>query len=202
VFGTGLHWSEYSTLYLDLERILNVAMPRKPTSEHSYEDRKLRSPMKYRSTRRGVFSYEGELKPFVFHRLPRLDSDDGLSAARKLVGGETEWFYLPTVQSLIEVLQKQPVVIELNWYEDFNHPMKHPFLKAQRQFFFIGENISLGKLLGSHALVACGYHKARTGASWIRFQNCWGHDYPLVWMPIGTVKGLFGTGEMDASIPA
>jgi hypothetical protein len=66
VFCTGLHWSEYSTLYLDLERILNVAMPRKPTSEHSYEDRKLRSPMKYRSTRRGVFSYEGELKPFVF----------------------------------------------------------------------------------------------------------------------------------------
>jgi hypothetical protein len=107
---------------------------------------------------------KAKLKPFVFHHLPRLDSDDGLSAARELVGGETEWFYLPTVQSLIEVLQKQPVVIELNWYEDFNHPVKHPFLKAQRRFFFIGENISLGKLLGSHALVACGYHKARTGA--------------------------------------
>jgi hypothetical protein len=38
--------------------------------------------------------------------------------------------------------------------------------------------------------------------SWIRLQNCWGHDYPLVWMPTITVKGLWGTGQMDASIPA
>jgi hypothetical protein len=177
-------------------------MPRKPTSEHVFSDRRLNPPLRYRSTRRGTFSYEGEAKPFILHHLPRLDSDDALGAAREIVGGGEHWFYLPTVQSVIEILQKQPVVIELNWFEDFNHPRKHPFLKARRKFFFIGEGIDLGKLLGSWAMVACGYHRARTGQSWIRLQNCWGHDYPLVWMPIGTVKGLFGTGQLNASIPS
>jgi hypothetical protein len=196
---------EYSTLYPAQERCLICDMPRKPTSEHSYEDRKLSPPLRYRSTRRGVFSHEGEMKSFVFHQLPRLDSDDALEAARLTVSGNEktlDWFYLPTVQSLIEVLQTRPVVIELNWYEDFNHPKKHAFLKAQRQSYFIGEGLDLGKLLGSHSLTACGYHKARTGVSWIRLQNCWGHDYPLVWIPVITVKGLWGTGQMDASIPA
>ena len=179
-------------------------MPRKPTSEHDFTSRKLNPPLRYSNIRRGTYvAKTTERKPYILHRLPRLDSDDSLAAARKVVGGgENGYIYLPTVDNLIEVLHTQPAVVELNWFENFNHPQKHPFLKARRQFFFIGEGIELGELLGSWALVACGYHKARTGASWIRFQNCWGHDYPLVWMPLDTIKGLWATGQMEASIPA
>lgn len=179
-------------------------MPRKPTYQHDFTERKLNPPLRYPSKRRGLYTPSfSEPKTFVLHKLPRLDSQDGLAAAREVVGGgENGYFYLPNIRSLVDILQHQPAIVELNWYENFNHPKKHPFLKARRQFFFIGEGLDLGKIKGSWALAACGYHKARNGHSWIRFQNCWGHDYPLVWMPLDTIKGLWGTGQMEASIPA
>jgi hypothetical protein len=153
---------------------------------------------------RGTFvTYGVPHKSFVLHSLPRLDSSDSLEAARQTVGKrDNGYLYLPSVESLIHVLQVRPVVCELNWFEDFNHPRKHAFMYAQRQFFFIGEEFSLGELLGSWHLVACGYHKSRWKQEWIRFQNCWGHDYPLVWMPLETVSGLWHSGQMEASIAA
>ena len=140
----------------------------------------------------------------VLYKLPRLDSDDAMAAAREVTGPGPNggYLYLPNTDCLVDVLQRQPVIIEMNWFSEFNEPKKHPFMKAQREFFFIGEGWSFGDLLGSWVLVANGYHKARNGKEWIRLQNCWGHDYPLVWMPRGAVQGLWSSGQMEASIAA
>jgi hypothetical protein len=140
-----------------------------------------------------------EYQNTVLHRLPRRDSDDALGAAREAVNGNF-WRYLASTEDLVKWLQVGPVVVTLNWFEDFNQPKKHPFLKARREFFFIGEALDLGEMLGSWTLIANGYHKARTKQQWIRFQNCWGHDYPLVWMPLETVSGLWHSGQLEASI--
>lgn len=140
----------------------------------------------------------------VIHRLPRQNGDDSLEAARSVIGGNA-WIYLSSVEAILDEIQKQPVVIGLNWYEDFNYPEKHPFLRARREFFFIGEQLDLIEgqdPLGSWHLAACGYHRSRQKREWIRLQNCWGHDYPLVWMPVETIRYLWDRDELEASIAA
>jgi hypothetical protein len=177
-------------------------MPRRPTSEHDFSDRKLNPPIQERSMLRGAFYCGAPRRSHVIHRLPRLDSNDSLSAARTIAGWNKNGYLLPNLDSLRDVIQSRPVICELNWFEDFNHPQKHPFIRAQRQAFFIGEAEDLGDLLGSWHIVACGYHYARNKEEWIRFQNCWGHDYPLVWMPMKTISSLWQSGQFEASIAA
>lgn len=173
-------------------------MPRKATSLHDFTKRAVNPPME--RAKRGAARYQSDLPlPFVLHRLPRLDSTDSREAAREAAGGGNFWSYFGQLYQVASAVQHQPVVVGLNWYDNFDHPVKHPFRKARREQFFIGEN-GLGELRGSWHLVACGWHRSRGGREWVRLQNCWGYDYPLVWMPMTTIEELWDNGEFEASI--
>lgn len=92
-----------------------------------------------------------------------------------------------------------PIVCGLNWYENFDRPIKHTFNGGRRQGFFIGEG-DLGYIRGGHAIILNGYYRNRQGTEWVRFQNSWGHDYPLVWMPIDTLSHVVAQGVEAALI--
>jgi hypothetical protein len=90
-----------------------------------------------------------------------------------------------------------PALLQVHWHENFDHPVKRPFGKGRRQSYFIGEG-ELGPSRGVHRLVARSYRRTRPGVEYVRLQNSWGHDYPLVWVPLSTLRELHSRGEFDA----
>lgn len=94
---------------------------------------------------------------------------------------------------------KGPVVLGMDWYENFDRPVKHAFANSTRQNFFIGEG-NLGSIRGGHAIIAQGYYRNRAGEEWIRLQNSWGWDYPFVWIPVPTLRKLWNDGSLEGAV--
>ena len=90
-----------------------------------------------------------------------------------------------------------PAVLNLEWHRAFDRPRKHPFGRGRRQSYFVGEG-PLGGSRGVHSVVARSYRRTRSGEEYLRLQNSWGHDYPLVWVPLSTLRTLFARGEAAA----
>src|SRR5829696_6400866 len=108
-------------------------MPRRPTYEHDFTKRDL-NPVLETVRREYRLAPSPLLRPYLTYQLPRIDSEDSLQAAVAASGHLGELRYLHSVDEMIDILQTQPVIVGLNWYDDFNWPSKHPFRKARREF--------------------------------------------------------------------
>lgn len=77
----------------------------------------------------------------------------------------------------------RPVVIGVNWYEEFMAPLVY---KGE---YWIGKRPNLGKSLGGHAICIYGSSDKRQAH---RLINSWGLSYPQVWLPYATFDRLMG----------
>jgi hypothetical protein len=117
---------------------------------------------------------------------------------RRLFIDEYRW--ATSVDDILNTLAFEgPLVFGMDWFDNFDRPVKHAFGTGTRLNFFIGEG-NLGSVRGGHAIICQGYYRNRAGNEWVRFQNSWGWDYPLVWMPVNTLRRIWDEDRMEAGI--
>jgi hypothetical protein len=122
--------------------------------------------------------------------------EDGVS---KFQVAEYRW--ATNVEDLLDALCFiGPVVIGMDWWSNFDRPVKHPFPGQTLNHYFIGESSDLGYIRGGHAILINGYKRLTTGEEYVRFQNSWGTGYPLVWMPRKTLEKLLADGAEAAIV--
>jgi len=88
-----------------------------------------------------------------------------------------------------------PVVLGINWYSNFDSPVWGDF-GAGGNRWWIGRG-ELGNVRGGHAICCFG---ARDDIHAIALVNSWGANYPIVYMPYGTLQRLLNE-DGDATIP-
>lgn len=75
-----------------------------------------------------------------------------------------------------------PVVIGVNWYSNFDRPVKNIVSNE----WWIGQG-SLGSIRGGHCVCL---HWASDKRQAFRVLNSWGRDYPYVWLPYNVMQRL------------
>jgi hypothetical protein len=103
--------------------------------------------------------------------------------------GIQSYYWCKTVDEIRTAISMgRPIVLGINWYEDFMEPYKN----------WIGIHQDWGEILGGHAI--CGY-VASDKRDAIKLVNSWGTGYPLVWIPYKAVERLLSEdGECCVAI--
>jgi hypothetical protein len=93
-----------------------------------------------------------------------------------------------TFEQFLAALQRQPVLVGTNWYEDMNNPLRTGLVFAS------------GPSVGGHEYLATGIRYDRR---WIRFENSWGEnwgDRGGFYMHFNSVEQLLAE-DGDVAIP-
>jgi hypothetical protein len=72
-----------------------------------------------------------------------------------------------------------PVVLGVNWYQEFGNPLEMPRegRGSQRIDYYIGARTFWGRVLGGHAICVVGWSDAKNSAL---LCNTWGTSYPFI----------------------
>jgi hypothetical protein len=74
-----------------------------------------------------------------------------------------------------------PVVIGVNWYSNFDKPVKYD------NDYWVGRDQNLGQIRGGHCVCVYGASDKRQA---FKIKNSWGRSYPLIYMPYSAMQRL------------
>jgi len=107
---------------------------------------------------------------------------DGTNHEPRPDQGIQSYYWCQTVDEIRTAIgMRRPVVLGINWYEDFMQPAH------KSNGYWIGTNENLGFPVGGHAICCYG---AKDSLQAFRLLNTWGVVYPNVWIPYTTVEKL------------
>ena len=96
--------------------------------------------------------------------------------------GIDEYRWATSVDEMRQGIEIAPIVLGVNWYSDFDVPMK------KYGVYWIGRDQHLlGAIRGGHAICCIGASDKKEA---FRLCNSWGLNYPIVWIPYKTVERL------------
>lgn len=166
-----------------------------------------------------IYNRERYNATWLYHRACEIDGDpettpeadigtyvrSAFDAIRKLGHMETEaaqpdprngilsFYWCTSVDEIRTAISiNRPVVLGINWYEEFMKP------RWRLSGYWIGTRFNLGFNLGGHAICCYGASDARQA---FKLVNSWGGSYPTVWIPYEIVRSLLGNqGEAVVAV--